>query len=491
MEEIKKLIDILERKGKSSTSALLNYSDNISLEARLYQSIKDEEPQDEAFLIDKLYGKPGKQGAYKMLKSRVKRKLYNQLLFLDTDNLKLVDEIGGIEIKCRKILYLADALRWVDEAILSEQQLKKVLTIAQDAQFVKYQIDGLEQLRTLLAEKKYNRKEFDECTSRLEKLYRIQEIEREADKRYFDIRFDIKLGVETNYKFQQKLLSYINELQDFWKASESSQVFKRYHQLKVMYYEVVGDFNSSISYINSTFTLYNSGKVHRLYFSENFNRFLLVFAYLRTQQYKEGLVEAEKLKYNIENGTNNWFMHMENYFQLAVHSKSYPIAEELLTEVLMHKYYHELKYAAQERWYLFYRFLNYITGYTTPVKKDLKYKHIPRDKKGYNVWNLILDFVLVLEKKQPELIEREIDRVRKFITKYLGATEDARTKLFLKLLLIAGREYPDVKACKRKGSYLFNKLQQTPAAGIAYAETEIMPFEHLWELILHKMGSNK
>ncbi|MER2997180.1 hypothetical protein [Pontibacter populi] len=487
MEELKKLIDVLERKGKGSASALLNYTDTTNLETRLFQLTQSEADINEADLIAMLYNAPAKQDAFRMLKSRVKKKLYNQLLFLDTDNEKLMDEFGSIEIRCRKILYLADALRWSDEALLAEQQLRKVLKIAQDANLTKYEIDGLEQLRILLAEKKYTRKEFDKCTSRLEKLYSLHEIEKEADKRYYDIRFDIKLGVEASFKFKQKLQSYVNELQIFWDASESNLVFKRYHQLKMIYYEVEGDFVSFISYLNNIFSLYNSGKIHRLYFSENFNRFMLVYVYLRAKQYREGIEEAEKLKYRLENGTNNWFMHLENYFHLAVHSNDYIKAEEILTEVFTNKYFAELKSAAQERWILYYSIINYITGYSLPSFSDRKLKHIPNDKKGFNVWSLILDFIVVIEKDQPELVEREIDRVRKFIAKYLTSEGDARTKLFLKLLQITGREYKNTKVCKQKGSYILNKLKQTPVAGYAYAETEIVPYEQLWEIILQKL----
>ncbi|NDK55994.1 hypothetical protein [Pontibacter fetidus] len=487
MDELKRLIDILERKGKGSASAILNYADHTNLETQLYQLAKDDELKEESFFVEQLYSTPDKAGAYKMLKSRVKRKLYNQLLFLDTDNPKLVDLIGSIKLKCRKILYQADSLRRLDESVLSEQQLKKALTIAQDAQLVEHEIDGLEQLRILLAEKKFKRKEFDKCTARLDKLYQIQEIERASDKIYYDFRFNIKFGVETNYKLKQKLLGYVNELQNYWEATNSNMVFRRYHQLKMFYYEMEGDFDSYIIYLKNTFLLYNSGKIHHLYFSENFNKYVLVFAYLRTQNYIEGLKEAEELKYRIENGTNNWFMHMENYFYLAVHSKNYHEANSILTEVVTNKYFAELKHVAQERWILYSGFFNYLTGGTVKIKNNKKLKYIPQDKKGYNVWALILDCVLALDKKQADLIEREIDRLRKFIPSYLVDKEDARTKLFLKLLQVAGREYSDAKVCRRKGAYLFNKLQKTPVPGIAYAETEIVPYEHLWELILTKM----
>lgn len=491
MDELKKLIDVLEQKGKSSASALLDYSDVESLEARLYQLVREGQPTDEKILIEALYGSAATTGAYKMLKSRVKKKLYNQLFFLDTENTRIADELAIVEVKCRKILYLADLLRKLQEAAFAEQQLRKAIALAKESQFIKYEIDALEQLRMHFSERNFSSKEFNECVERLKILYSILEIEKKADNIYYEIRFSTKLGVHASNEVIVKLPEMIDRLLMFWKASDSSHVFRRYHQLKMFYYELKGDFESFILYLKEIFAVYYSGKIHPLYFSINFNKYLLVFAYLRAKQYKEGIKEAEELKTKIKEGSHNWFANMENYFLLAAHSKNYSKAEELLTEALSNKYLNEITSFAQERWQLFYQFLNYITGFTSPTYSGSKLKHVPQDKKGYNVWRLILDFILTLKEEDPELIEREIERVRKFSTKYLTAKEDARTKTFLKLLQVVGREFSDSKVAKRKGAYLFSKLQELPAPGIAYAETEIIPYEHLWGLILEKMESNK
>ncbi|MEJ8755735.1 hypothetical protein WG947_01895 [Pontibacter sp. H259] len=487
MEELKKLIDVLDRKGKSSATALLNYADPTNLETRLFQLTQTDTGIDETELIGKLYGRSAKLGAFRMLKSRVKRKLYNQLFFLDTENEKIIDKLASIEIRCRKLLYQAEVLRMMQEADLAEQILIKTVALASESQLVKYEIDALEQLRMHYAERKFDRRLFEECVSKLERLYEVYEIEKKVEAIYFEIRFDIKLGVEASHKFLGKLELLIKDLEEYWAGSKSSLVFRRYHQLKMIYYEVSGDFNAHILYLKDAFHIYSSGKIHPLYFSVPFNKYLLVFSYLRAKNYKDGLSEAEDLKAKLETGSVNWYAHLENYFLLAVHSQDYQLSGKLLVEALTNKYFDDNFTFAQEKWILYYEFLHYITGFTLSTKINRKLKHTFQDKKGFNVWSLILDFVLVLEKNQPDLLQREIDRVRKFISKYLVATEDARTRLFLKLLLVAGREPLDAKSCKRKGKYLFNKLQQTPTVGIAYAETEIVPFEHLWAIILHKM----
>jgi hypothetical protein len=491
MEELSKLIDIIENKGKFVETSILDYSDNSNLETRLYNLVKSSKIKNEVVLANELYGSENKSSAYKMLKSRVKRKLYNQLFFLDIDANKFVNKRAGIELRCKKLLYFALILKQLEETALAEKTLNKVIATAQEANLVDYEIEGLEQLRVLIAEGKFNRKNLDECAERLERLYTIKDFINKANAMYFDVRFDIKLGVDTSHKFKLKLSNYIKDLESYWLASQASSVFYRYHQLKLMYYELEGDTERYIHYLKDTLELYHAGKLHHSFFSVNHNMFLLVYNYLKGKHYTEGLVMADPLKQQLQAGTNNWFAHLENYFLLGVHSENYLKAQQILEEALANKYLASLNPFAQERWLLYYKFFNYITGFKLPIYTNKKLKHVTHDKKGFNVWSQILDFIYVIEKDQPELVEREIDRLRKFIAKYLTSEGDARTKLFLKLLQVIGREYQNTKVCKRKGNYILNKLKLAPVAGYAYAEIEIVPYEQLWQIILLKLENKE
>ena len=45
----------------------------------------------------------------------------------------------------------------------------------------------------------------------------------------------------------------------------------------------------------------------------------------------------------------------------------------------------------------------------------------------------------------------------------------------------------DEASCRIKGAKHYQKLIETPTPGDAYAEIEIVPYEHLWELILETL----
>jgi hypothetical protein len=45
--------------------------------------------------------------------------------------------------------------------------------------------------------------------------------------------------------------------------------------------------------------------------------------------------------------------------------------------------------------------------------------------------------------------------------------------------------------CRKKGKYLYEKLQVISPPGEAYAEIEIIPYEHIWEMILDILSETK
>ncbi|WP_162426948.1 hypothetical protein [Pontibacter pudoricolor] len=491
MEELSKLIDIIEYKGKFVETAILDYSDNSNLETRLLHLVKYSKPENETWLVKELYGSENKTSAYKMLKSRLKKKLYNQLLFLDIDKLNLSNEVKIYELKCRKILFLAHTLYSFEEVKLAKKQIQNVLSVAEEMQLIEPQVEAYELLRILISDSEYNRKSYDECVQKLKELYKLREIINKADTFYFDIKFDMKLGVESSKKFLTKLSIYVDELYEDWLRSNLGPVFKRYYQLKLVFFEVKGDIAAHIDHINKAFEFYEQGKISDSYFSVSFNKYLLVYSCLLIRDYPKGLAEAEELKYRLEEGSRNWFAHMENYFLLAVHAKDYKKAEDILIEVFGQKFFKYITEIAQERWTVFYLVYQNAFNYSLPLKLKTKLHIVTQDKKGFNLWRLILDYMIALDKLEPDLLSREAERIKKYSSKYLTAAEDARTKYFLKMLLISAREFTNLENSRKKGQPLFEKLKKAPIPGLAYAELEIVPYEQLWEIILQKIERNK
>lgn len=217
---------------------------------------------------------------------------------------------------------------------------------------------------------------------------------------------------------------------------------------------------------------------------------MLVYAHLRARKLEQGLLYAEEYLKDFNERYINWFAYMENYFLLAIHSRKYKLAHLLISKVYDNSAYTKISNVAKERWGLYNAYLQLYYTREVPVNAGTNFFDITfspeysKDKQGFNVAILILQFILFLKKDNRELLLYKIESLKKYIETHLKDTFSLRSKTFLKLLILVVTEDFDAAACKARGSKLYTKLIETPPPGDAFAEIEIVPYEHLWELII-------
>ncbi|MHC2992590.1 hypothetical protein OB13_13720, partial [Pontibacter sp. HJ8] len=221
-----------------------------------------------------------------------------------------------------------------------------------------------------------------------------------------------------------------------------------------------------------------------------YNNFVLVYAHLRAKDFENGLYYAELNLPLYKTSSQNWFAYMENYFLLAVHAKQYTLGNLLLQKVFNNNAFKNIPTTAKERWMLYQAYFRLVYSEATSISQEAKNPYLlslpeySKDKLGFNVAILTLQFIYLLEKGDAEALLYRIESLKKYISTHLKDVFSLRSKLFLKLLMLVVTEDFDVVQCRQKGENLYKKLMATPAPGDAYAEIEIVPYEHLWDLIL-------
>lgn len=488
MTEAHQLVKLIEKLGHPSVSPLVNLNDENSLETKLCRHLENRPLSDEE-AIDLLYGDPKKRDAFKMLKSRLKKKLYNQLFFLQHEN---INESRVEEINCNKILLQADILVLTGNFDLAEKQVKKGIKLAKKSGLTSSIVAGLEIYSKALSRGGRSLHLFDECQKELHEYYIILDYERKAASLFNEMSLKMRLGVSWRMEVLDQLEYVTVQLKEYWNKSGSSKLFWQYHKLKMIHFELTGNFLSQIDFIKETNTYYQKGLIKPEYFPLNFNKYALVYAYLRCKKYEEGITTALEFKSEVHNYSHNWFSNMENLFLLYVHSKQYKNAGDILKQVFNSQFFNKVIPYQHETWLLFANFYQLLAIESLPFNTKVKITaNATIDKRGQHVWLIILNFLKLLKQENDELLYRDAERIRKYMGRYLDSKSDPRNKLFLKLLLLVVKEEFDPIRCKQKSRYLFNKLSQLSPAGDAYAEVEIVPFEHLWEFILNILENQK
>jgi hypothetical protein len=146
---------------------------------------------------------------------------------------------------------------------------------------------------------------------------------------------------------------------------------------------------------------------------------------------------------------------------------------------------------AKERWTIYRAYLYFLQP---PSQADLKFDfnafidqlpHYRLDKAGFNVAILVLQFLYYLKKNDLDALLYRMKALNDYTTKHLRSQFSERTRTMFKLFRVLTDNYHlNAKQMRYRCQYLSERLASLPAPGNGYADIEIIPYEHLWELCL-------
>ncbi len=488
MQEIQQILNVIEKislKGISATG--MNKSK--SLEGAFLSGIMQEKFSCDADAASKLYGTDQSDVRYKMLKHRLKKKLYNSLLTLELSNNRIAFQK---EMECGRLISIAKLLFKQTEYQLSINLCNKASSIAKEYEFNSLLLNAYE--IELAALTNYGSlKAFNEKRKAYNELLYSVNMEKEAIGLNQLVKTHLKSTVKVRKELLLELPSIIERLKNILQEANTFEVFFSYYKTSIHYYELIGNFREIINITKEAVTKVEEGDINKLRFDIRYNAYTLIYAHFRTKEYSKGLDYANEFNYLFDPATKNWFAYMENYFLLALHAKKYELAGILLHRVRNNSSFAIISNDAKERWQLYTAYLYFIEP-NSPVLEGFNYQNFinsvneySKDKQGFNVAILVLQFMFFLKKGDTEGLLYRIESLKKYILTHLKDTFSLRSKLFLKLLMLTVTEDYDAELCRLKGAKHYQKLVDTPTPGDAYAEIEIVPYEHLWEIILETM----
>jgi hypothetical protein len=487
MEELSKLLKIV-LKCTNITHPLLRDKRQSTKEELFIKNIEEGVYRSDAQAAADLYSSDPNDVRYKMLKHRVKQKLFNSLNHIDPDKAGL-NYVRQKELECNNLLYQANVLRWKHEFGLVISLANKALTIADELDFSDLKVSALELLNLSYSELGFSKKFL---LAQQELKFALDQFtkEREAVSLYQGVTLQLRKSTKTRKEFLPSLPGIIKQLEDLWLSSGTFSAFDAYYKTFIWYHELEGNFSKIIDITVNTVKLVEDNKVNAHRFDLIYNNFISVYAHLRAKDLKNGLYYAERNLSLYNTSSLNWFAYMENYFLLAVHAKQYELGDVLLQKVFHNISFNTIPTTARERWMLYQAYFRLIYPEAASLSQEARNPYLlslpeySKDKLGFNVAILTLQFIYLLEKGDVEALLYRIESLKKYISTHLKDVFSLRSKLFLKLLMLAVTEDFDEVQCRQKGEQLYKKLIATPAPGDAYAEIEIVPYEHLWDLIL-------
>ena len=433
--------------------------------------------------------------ALKRLKSRVQHKLLNHLYFLDySDPLGLVSR--RYQMACLDLMHKGIALAGEGEFILSIRLLRRCLAEAQAGEFTPYAVQSARLLTTLYAQLN-NSAAYRQVDLFLQESLRVQQLEDEAERVFNRMYLLLSGPLKDRRALLPQLPASLKQLESLHRQAKTFNTFSFLYRLQLALEELNGNFAEIIRLTGVAARQLSQGKLNARRFDRRYNTFMRVVAYLSGRQLVPGLRLAQEGIHLFAPTSSNWFFFQEYHLLLALHKKMYAYARQLLQTVLQNPAMVKLRPTGLERWELYRGYVDFVAPPaqpvvpTPPAQWALILPEYSRDKSGQNVAILVLQLLHYLRQQNLDEALVRLERLRKYQQRHLRDGGSQRSCLFLRLLrALADTGFDPAKARKR-GQAMLETLTNTPPPGDAFGEIEIIPYEHLWELVLHQLQPGK
>ena len=486
MEEIKELIKIITDHTKRNLPLLdlKNQVPNGNKEMNLFLGIKSGEFNTDEEASKGIYGSEKVDFKFRMLKSRLNRKLLNHLFFMEFPPNSL-SKSANLYQEALEYLHFSRMLLQIDEVRLGCKLLYKTVDFARECEFTGIVIDGLRELRQVYA-MTYRPKLFQNIKGQLSELNNLEHLEEKADAVFQEVRLMINSSVNNRKKDYGIISDAIAQLKALFEETGSYNIFERYFKLQIWYYEFQGQYEEVLKFTAKLISEFENEQINKQRFDLFFVNKARGRAFLKLRKHDEGAVFLEYMLDETDNSSRSWFAFAEQYVNINIQSGQFDEASDVLLRVVNNRAFDRLDEDEKLKWNIFRGYLYYLAGDKKIIKKfgyESFIKNTPefiKDRAGYHVAIIILQIMAML-KDEGEKITEKLNALDEYLVRYLNNSFSRRTKTFGKLLHKIAFHRHDVNALISKSKYLREKLSETEIAGRSFVDFEVVPYEMLWE----------
>jgi hypothetical protein len=511
MNSLRQIISVVNRKRISKIEifdkTLLSTKD--SKFTQLYEAIESGKinSDKEASLL--LYGEEDSSN-YRKLKSRFHKRLLNTLFFLDLNGVNRGSEYRYNHYSCTKALMHAKLLRFFGGFSAGAKVVK--LKYSSARKYLYYDILAEYSLFLLqFYSLSGNVRAVKEEVSNYRKYKDYADSENRGKLVYFlSIVEIVKSGTVTKNALEL-LKSGIKELQHEVDNYPTSINVFHLQILKFQLFEATYDYENLLEECDNTFNLLSNSK----YFTKSkigIVTFKKLTACLNLRMYDEGVDLYYKSSNTFLEGSYNWFMIRSYGLILALHYGNRDMAYSIYNDAAKEKLSRFMTQPTKESWAILGAYSHFLLqlhdeydqykSYET-LNKFRLYKFLnevpiySKDKSGYNVSLLIIQYIFSLLNGDYESIIQKIDSLKVYRSRYLKDEIFKRPYTFIGMLLKVEKEGFNISRIKRVCAKDYNAIVKNRTGGGPDSENwpvhewEIIPFERLWVYILKIIEFNE
>jgi hypothetical protein len=480
-------IDLIEEKQS-------NGNDNLYLQ--LYKGIAEGTFNTDEDAATSLYQTHPRDKKYLMLKSRLKERLINTLFFLNHKRLQ--------DSSYQKAVYQCNRNYFCAKILITHGARTSAVSLAKNTLALAEQFDLNEIVLLCSRMLRHHfgmmglKLEYSHFNDVAKRSLRLLKAENRAESMYEYLMASVARSKAYKPELAALAKEYFNQSKELSKYQKSFHLNLLHYRIGLLYYQVIRNHKLTLSLCNRLQIFLKKHGRFRVASREGEIALLKMVCCLNLRDFNKGKDNAEDaLKYYSE-GSNNWFVLMENYYLLAMHAGKYKQAAEIYEKVVNHSRFQYLSAEKIEEWKIFEAYLNYVKPEMLHGKefKVLKFlNEVPiysKDKVGLFPSIVISQILYMIDRRDEELVEKHVESLRIFSSRHLSGKRAPRTTNFIRMLrqLVTCKYNPD-KVRLKTLPYL-KKLKVSEFSNQAETEAmEIIPYENLWSILLSRLPAKK
>jgi hypothetical protein len=223
-----------------------------------------------------------------------------------------------------------------------------------------------------------------------------------------------------------------------------------------------------------------------------------VDAHLQLRQHVDAQQTLDLLFTKLRQESNNWFDAQDLQIRLSMATQDYTSAHKHLQGLFSNKRYQAQPQEKKDLYQLYSVNINFLvcTDHIPGAKPWTKRKLttyfrattvFDRDTRGVRIALIIAELLYNILDHDYDAMERRIYSLKEYCSKYLKKdNENYRSNCFIKMLLEIPKAMFHPEAAQRKAKRYHVRLLDHPLElSMQPREVEIIPYERLWQIILH------
>ena len=499
MEELKALISLINKNKIKQIELITPGKRSNSKVQKLYDLIAEGKADSDENLQEVLYGgQARKEFYYRRTKNKLKERLINTIFFIDQNQTNFTNYqkayYSAIRHEAAIKILLARLLR--QPAIgLSERVLRTA---------IKYELTDTVLFLARTLKLHYggavgDRRKYQKYRDLFTRYLKLQQLEMLAEEYYTDINFHSTNSRENKEEVMQLANRYSAELRKKTKGKDSYRLMLYSYMIHSTAFQLAGNFQAAIEVCREAIQYFDAKKnistpTIRISFS-----FRILACQVNSKKFEQAKCDARSYLAMVGEGTWNWFSGMQYYLIAAFHTKDFTLAYEIVQKAVNHPGYKKLYQNLAEEWHVYQGFIHYLTRIgkiphppaTTRFRIRKFLNEVPiysNDKRGINITILILQILLLLErKKYGEIIDR-VESIKMYAHRYLRKGNTFRSDCFIKMLMqLPAASFHKAAVIRKAEKYRQRLESEEEQATNSNPEIEIIPYELLWEYVLESL----